>query len=49
LEERINQMLLDKRGLAEEVLGQAGEINILNLDDKAILDLVSLDFDRAVI
>ncbi|MDR1083855.1 MAG: DEAD/DEAH box helicase [Deltaproteobacteria bacterium] len=49
LEERIDAMLTDKRNLAEEVLGQGGEINLVNIDDQALLDLISLDISRAVI
>jgi non-specific serine/threonine protein kinase len=49
LEERIDLLLRMKKSLAEEVLGQEGEINIVNLDDQALLDLISLDLDRALI
>jgi non-specific serine/threonine protein kinase len=49
LEERIDLMLHDKRNLAEEILGQDGEFNLTSLDDQALLDLISLDLNRAVI
>lgn len=49
LEERIDALLLQKRELAGEILGKDGEINITTLDDKALLDLVSLDISRAVL
>jgi non-specific serine/threonine protein kinase len=49
LEERIDQMLREKKNLADEVLGQEGEVNIVNMDDQALLDLISLDLERAVI
>jgi non-specific serine/threonine protein kinase len=49
VEERVDLMLTDKRRLANEILGQEGEINIVNLDDQALLDLIRLDIDRAVI
>jgi non-specific serine/threonine protein kinase len=49
LEERIDKLLTEKRGLAEEVLGTGAEISLVNLDDKALLELVSLDIDQAVI
>ncbi|MDR1685660.1 MAG: DEAD/DEAH box helicase [Desulfovibrio sp.] len=48
LEERIDALLLRKRDLAGEILGKDGEINITNLDDKALLELVRLDIGRAV-
>jgi non-specific serine/threonine protein kinase len=48
LEERIDGLLRRKRDLADEILGNDGEIPITNLDDKALLDLVRLDINRAV-
>jgi non-specific serine/threonine protein kinase len=49
VEERIDAMLTDKRDMAGEVLGQSGEFNFTNMDDQALLELISLDIDRAVI
>jgi non-specific serine/threonine protein kinase len=49
LEERIDALLAKKRELAGEILGKDGEINITTLDDEALLDLVSLDINRAVL
>ncbi|MDR2123758.1 MAG: DEAD/DEAH box helicase [Desulfovibrio sp.] len=48
LEERIDALLLRKRELAGEILGNDGETAITNLDDKALLDLVRLDIGRAL-
>jgi non-specific serine/threonine protein kinase len=48
LEERIDAVLTEKRGLADEVLGSGEEISFLSLDDKALLRLVSLDLDQAL-
>ena len=44
LEERINQLLEDKRALANTVIG-TGEKWISQLSDDELLDLVSLDND----
>jgi non-specific serine/threonine protein kinase len=49
LEERIDALLMKKRELAGEILGKDGEISITTLDDRALLDLVSLDISRAVL
>jgi non-specific serine/threonine protein kinase len=49
LEERIDAMLRQKRGLAGEILGKGDEINLTNLDDGALLDLLRLDISRAVL
>jgi non-specific serine/threonine protein kinase len=48
MEERIDGLLSEKRGLAEEVLGQRGGTGVTDLDDKALLELIRLDLDRAV-
>jgi non-specific serine/threonine protein kinase len=42
LEERIDRMIEEKRGLAEHVIGGAGEGWITELDNEQLLDLVSL-------
>lgn len=49
LEERIDALLREKRKLAGEILGKDDEVNITTLDDAALLDLVSLDINRAVL
>jgi non-specific serine/threonine protein kinase len=49
LEERIDQMLRDKRSLAGEILGGDSEVNLVNLGDEALLDLVRLDLSRAIL
>jgi non-specific serine/threonine protein kinase len=49
LEERIDEMLKDKKKLADGVLQKDGEVSLVNLDDEAILNLVSLDLDRAML
>ena len=49
LEERIDALLLQKRALAGDILGKGDEVDITSLDDAALLQLVSLDVDRAVL
>ena len=49
LEERIDALLLQKRALAGNILRSGEEIDITSLDDAALLQLVSLDVDRAVL
>jgi non-specific serine/threonine protein kinase len=49
LEERIDAMLRDKRAVAGEILAGGDEINFADMDDEALLGLVSLDIDRAVL
>jgi non-specific serine/threonine protein kinase len=49
VEERIEILLKEKRGLAEEILNQDGSTNIVELDDQALLELISLDLDRALL
>ena len=48
LEERIHQMIQDKRELSGEVLGSGEEISFTELGDDELTDLVRLDLDRAV-
>ena len=48
VEERIDAMIADKRQLAREVLGGAGEVDVTSLDDDALMELVSLDVERAM-
>ena len=41
--ERIDAMIRDKTALAQDLLQGSGELPLTELDDKALLDLVSLD------
>ncbi len=49
LEERIDSMLQDKQKLAEDILGQSheGEVLLTEMSDKELLKFVSLDITRA--
>ncbi|MDR0571360.1 MAG: DEAD/DEAH box helicase, partial [Rickettsiales bacterium] len=49
LEEKIDNLLRDKKELAEEVLGSGEEIKLYRLDDEDLLKLVFLNLDQAVI
>ena len=48
LEERIDTMLRDKRGLAGEVLEGSGELPLTELPDSEIMRLLTLDMSRAL-
>ena len=48
VEERIDAMIADKRSLAREVLSGAGEVDVTSLGDDALIELVSLDVERAM-
>ncbi|MDR1487641.1 MAG: DEAD/DEAH box helicase [Deltaproteobacteria bacterium] len=48
LEERMDKMLRNKRELASDVLTKDKELDIVNLDNKALLKIVGLDLERAV-
>ncbi len=48
VEERIDQLIEEKKDLAEDVLSGSGEIKLTELEDKEIIDLVSLDVNRAM-
>ena len=48
VEERIDQLIEDKKELAEDVLSGSGEIKLTELSDNEILDLISLDVNRAI-
>ena len=48
LEERIHQMIQDKREISGEVLSSGESAALTELEDDELLDLVSLDLDRAV-
>jgi SNF2 family DNA or RNA helicase len=49
LEERIDQMIQDKRELADKVLGPSseGEVMLTEMSDQDLLNFVSLDITRA--
>ncbi len=48
VEERIHELLLGKKQLAEEVLSQGAERALTELSDEELLEVVSLDLDRAL-
>ena len=47
IEERIDEMIAEKRQMAEEILATDGEINLTELPDDELLELVRLDVTRA--
>jgi non-specific serine/threonine protein kinase len=48
IEEKIDQLIHDKRALSTEVLAEGTQASITELSDREILDLVSLDLNRAL-
>jgi non-specific serine/threonine protein kinase len=48
VEEKVDAMLKDKRRLAGEILSKGGEMDLAGLDDEALLNVISLDLDRAL-
>ena len=48
VEERIEALLRDKRALSERLLGGGEEIKLTELSDEALVELVSLDLQRAL-
>jgi non-specific serine/threonine protein kinase len=48
VEERIDQLIAEKRHLADEILATDGEVNLTELPDDELLRLVRLDVTRAV-
>lgn len=48
VEERIDTMIAEKRGLAENILAGQSEANLTELPDDELLDLVRLDITRAI-
>ncbi len=46
VEERIDAMIRDKNALADDLLQDGGEIPLTELDDQALIDLVSLDIEK---
>jgi non-specific serine/threonine protein kinase len=49
LEERIDQMIQDKKQLAEEILGSGAESMLTEMNDKDLLNFVSIDLSRATV
>ena len=47
VEERIDEMIAEKRKLADDILAGGAEVNLTDLSDEALLDLVRLDVTRA--
>ena len=47
IEERIHQLIQDKKALAEQVLSGSGEVNLTELEDEELLQLLRLDVTRA--
>ncbi len=48
IEERIDEMIAQKRQLADEVLAADGEVNLTELPDDELMQLVRLDVTRAM-
>ncbi len=49
VEERIDEMIASKLGLAQEVLGSGAEVKVTELSDEELLDLVRLDLAKATV
>ena len=49
IEERIDEMIAEKRQLADEILATDGEVNLTELPDDELMQLVRLDVTRAMI
>ncbi|MCE5231233.1 DEAD/DEAH box helicase [bacterium] len=49
VEERIDQMIGDKRRMAAEILSGGGEVDLTSLSNDELIDLVRLDVTRAVV
>ena len=47
LEERIDEMIVEKRKLADDILAGDAEVNLIELSDEALTGLVRLDVTRA--
>ena len=48
VEEKIDAMIEAKKGLSDELLAGAGEINLTEMTDEELLRLVALDLERAL-
>ncbi len=49
IEERIDEMIAEKRHLANEILTTDGEVKLTELPDDELMQLVRLDVNRAMI
>ena len=49
VEERIDEMIAEKRKLADDILSGDAEVNLTELSDEALMDLVRLDVTRAAL
>ena len=49
VEERIDEMIAEKRKLADDILAGGAEVNLTELSDEALMDLVRLDVTRAAL
>ena len=47
VEERIDELIAEKRKLADDILAGDAEVNLTELSDEALMDLVRLDVTRA--
>ena len=47
VEECIDEMIAEKRELADDILAGDAEVNLTELSDEALMDLVRLDVTRA--
>ena len=49
VEEKIDEMIREKTKLADEVLTGGGDALLTEMDDRALLELISLDVDKAML
>ena len=49
VEERIDEMIAEKRKLADDILAGDAEVNLTELSDEALMDLDRLDVTRAAL
>jgi non-specific serine/threonine protein kinase len=47
IEEKIDELITSKQQLAADLLSGSGEIRLTELGDEELVNLVSLDIDRA--
>jgi non-specific serine/threonine protein kinase len=47
IEEKINELITSKQQLAADLLSDSGELRLTELGDQELVNLVSLDIDRA--
>ena len=48
MEERIDEMIADKIGLARDLLDEGGDVLLTEIDNDRLLRMVSLDVTKAV-